>query len=93
MLITLYIAIFAVVFCEMLITSGNIFAFYGRMIERLPDWITKPLGGCPKCMAGQIALWGYLLLPGYKFLDHLVFVIVTIFLTEVLTLIYGKLQM
>ena len=93
MLITIYIAIFAVVFCEMLITEGNIFAFYGQLIERLPLWLQNPLGGCPKCMAGQIALWGYILLPGYKFLDHIIFIVVTIFVTEILTLIYGKLQM
>ena len=93
MLITLYISVFAVVFCEMLITEGSIFAFYSKLISRLPDWISKPLGLCPRCFAGQIALWGYIALPGYKILDHIVFVVVTIFITEVLTLIYGKLQM
>ena len=92
MLVALYIAIFTVVFTEMLITKGNIFSFYSQWIERLPEWLYKPLGGCPKCMAGQVALWGYLLLPGYKLLDHIVFVVVAIFLTEILTLLYGKLQ-
>lgn len=77
----------------MLITEGNIFAFYGALIAKLPYWLQNPLGGCPKCFAGQIALWGYIALPGYKVLDHLVFVVVAIFITEILTLIYGKLQM
>ena len=93
MYLTIYIAIFAVVFSEMLVTEGNIFAFYSRLLERMPEWLASPLGGCPKCMAGQIALWGYFFMPGYDFVEHVFFVVLSIFFAEIITLIYGKLQM
>lgn len=43
-----------------LFEPGNIFAFWGRVLNRrpsLPDWIRKPLGYCPRCFAGQIGFW------------------------------------
>lgn len=33
--------------------EGMIFSFYSRWIERLPDWLYKPLGGCFVCLTGQ----------------------------------------
>lgn len=92
MLNALYIAIISVVVSEMLITDGNIFAFYGKMLERLPDVLSKPLGECPRCMAGQIALWSYLFLDDYNIIEHLIFVACSILFTELIVLIYGKLQ-
>jgi hypothetical protein len=35
--------------------SGMIFAAFGRLAERLPSWMAKPLASCPRCMCG---MWG-----------------------------------
>ena len=53
------IAVLAVVLLS-LFEEGNIFAFWGRILNRrpsLPDWIRKPLGYCPRCFAGQLGFW------------------------------------
>jgi len=91
------IAVIAFVFSELLITDGNIFAFYGRWIENLEgrglDWLSMPLGGCPKCLAGQLALWGYLFRDGYTVSGHLISIVFAIFFTEIIVVLYGKIQM
>jgi len=88
------IAIFAFVFCELLITEGNILGFYGRFLERLPGWVAMPLGLCAKCFAGQLALWSYFFnCSQYNIMQHLFAVIFTIFFTEIIVVIYGKIQM
>ncbi len=72
-------AAFALVFCEVLIAPGMIFEFYGKLLDRLPEWIAKPLGDCSLCFAGQTALWGYFLIAEYNILQHILFITLTIF--------------
>jgi len=36
-----------------------VFAWYGRLIERLPDYLYMPLGGCFVCLTGQTLMWYY----------------------------------
>lgn|GEM_PF-1219655 len=35
----------------------DILNWYARFLNRLPEWLGKPLGLCSKCFAGQLALW------------------------------------
>ncbi|HCC71261.1 MAG TPA: hypothetical protein DEQ09_08945 [Bacteroidales bacterium] len=87
------IAVFAFVFCELLITEGNILGFYGQLIKRLPEWAAMPLGLCAKCFAGQVAFWSYFFTClQYNVLQHLFAVVFTIFFTELIVVIYGKIQ-
>lgn len=51
------IGAFAYVFTNILIQPGEILGFFGNWINRLPDYLRKPLGGCEACFAGQLALW------------------------------------
>lgn len=56
----LQVAIFAVVFSEMLARPKMIFERYGRWLDKLEATRPKlayPLGYCSKCLAGQIAFW------------------------------------
>jgi len=68
---------------------GEIFDWYQRLIGRLPERLWKPLGGCSKCLAGQIAFWYFIFFKKYNLFDHLFFVSATIFLVLLIDLIYG----
>ena len=39
----------------------DVLIWYARLILRLPEWLSKPLGGCSICFTGQASVW--LLLP------------------------------
>lgn len=85
-------AVVAWVFCMVLCDEGMIFNFYYRWIEKLPDWLFKPLGGCEYCFGGQLALWYYLIrhFGDYSLITHIVFVSGVIFLIRLTNkLIYG----
>ena len=42
-----------------LLQPGELLGRLGDLIDRLPQWLAKPLGMCSKCFAGQLALWSY----------------------------------
>jgi len=68
-----------------------IFEFYGRLLDRLPEWLGHPLGRCSYCMGGQIALWYFIFfIPEYDFLIHLSFTAATIFLIHLILYVYEK---
>jgi len=72
----LKVAIIAYVFI-LLTEDKMIFAWYGRLIERIKqDWIYKPAGGCLACFSGQFALWYYLIkhFASYNLFDHIWFI-------------------
>lgn len=77
------IGIFVYVFTE-LMDDGMILNWYAKLIDRIKyDWIYKPLGGCNKCMAGQVALYFYLIkyFHSYDFFEHVFFISATILTT------------
>ena len=39
----------------------SILSFYGRLIDKLPWWLSRPLGGCYMCLTGQACLWYYVI--------------------------------
>lgn len=53
---------------------------------RLPTWLSKILRSCEYCVAGQLSLWGYLYLywNDYNFVNHILFIGLSIYTTEVL---------
>ncbi len=73
------IAIIAYVFI-LLTEEGMIFAWWYKLIRRLPDVLYKPLGGCQACFSGQVSLWYFLVMrfDSYNFFEHLFFVAATI---------------
>jgi hypothetical protein len=72
--------------------SGMIFNFYFRTIECLPSWLYKPLGGCVRCMSGQVALWFFLIkyFHSYNIVDHLFFCSAVILLTTLINYVYER---
>ena len=61
------------------------FNWLDSLVSRYKDWIAKPLGYCDKCLAGQLAFWGFILLhladysPVLMF-RHATFVCLTVFI-------------
>ena len=82
----LKIAIIAYVFI-LLTEDKMIFAWYGRLIERIKsDWLYKPLGGCLACFGGQVAFWYYLIkhFVSYNLFDHIWFISATILIVLII---------
>jgi len=90
LIISLQIAVFAVVFSCILIEEGQIFSFYGDLLGRLPDWLSQPLGLCAYCFGGQVALWYFIFIPEYNFFTHISFVAITIFLIHLILYVYER---
>jgi len=86
----LFIAVFSTVFTFNLTAEGSILSWWDKLIQRLPAWLEKPLGGCSYCMAGQIALWYYFFLEDYSFVNHIFFITATIFITHLTMFIYDR---
>jgi hypothetical protein len=92
--ISFLIAIGSFTFVCILQQPGEIFAWYPILIGKLPDWISKPMGLCEKCFSGQAALWlfPFWLSEGpYDPVMHILFVLLTIFQTTIVTILYRKL--
>jgi len=93
--ISLQIAVFAVVFSCILIEEGMIFSFYSKLLSKLPEWISFPLGECAYCFGGQIALMYfiyriYFIPERYNFFIHLSFIAVTLFFIHLILYVYEK---
>ena len=61
---------------------------YRLKIDELPIWAFKVLGGCAVCFSGQLALWAYFFKDGWSFGGHFVYVVLTIFFTDVIIKTY-----
>ena len=90
MIHTLLIAIFAVVFCCILMDEDMIFGFWSRWIDKLPNKVSFPLGGCAYCFGGQIALWYYPVFMDYNAVMHVFFVSTTIFFIHLTLYLYER---
>lgn len=88
-IILIKISLIVYTFCA-LGEPGMIFAGYQRLICRLPDWLYNPLGGCHKCLTGQVCFWYYLIteIHSYNIIDHLAFTSAGIFLSLIYNLIW-----
>ena len=69
----LQISLITFMFCA-LGHEGMIFNFSQRLIARLPDWLSWPLGKCHKCFTGQVSLWYYVFTKEFNAFDLMFFV-------------------
>lgn len=71
----IFVAVFAYAF-YICTNPDMIFGWYGKLIDKLPTWLWKPLGGCLICFSGQVSFWFYLIKfwGDYNFLNHVFFV-------------------
>ena len=67
---------------------GMIFAWYGKLINNLPDWLNKPLGGCGYCMTGQAALWFFIFTKPFDLFNLLFFISLSIFFISIYEIIW-----
>jgi hypothetical protein len=86
-------SIIGFVWSEILTQPGEIFNKLFNQIDRLPLWLSKPLGGCAKCVTGQIALWTYLYYyhSNYSAFIHVSFICQSIFITWMLLKVQERL--
>ena len=89
MLLAFKISLIASVF-SFLGEPDMIFAWYRKLIMKLPDWLNKPLGSCHMCISGQACAWYYLItsFSQYNLLEHLFFTSAGIFLSSIYAIIW-----
>ncbi len=79
------VVVSAYTFTNILAQPEMIFGWYADLIDRLPNWIAKPLGKCDLCLSGQLALWGYVVAfyDTYSVVVHYLVVLFSIFFLHV----------
>ena len=72
---------------------GMVFCWYQKMIRNLPEWLWKPIGGCERCLTGQVLFHYYWIthLSNYNLIDQLFIPSFGIFLVIIYAYIYDKL--
>jgi hypothetical protein len=73
MIEALKISLIAYMFCAMG-QNGLIFSLYQKLISKLPDWLSWPLGKCFKCFTGQVCLWYFVITKPFNIIDLTFFV-------------------
>jgi len=86
----LKISLTAFMFSAIAQKKGSILNWYFKLIERLPEWLSRPLGSCYMCFTGQVCLWYYLIWhwKDYDFINHAFFVSAGIFASMIYNKIY-----
>lgn len=89
----LLIAVAGYTYSQILTQAGMIFNGLYNLLDkwigfgtsekaRVP-WLFYPLIYCPKCVSGQLALWGYFLsFPHYNLLHHVLLVTLAVYLVK-----------
>ena len=82
----LLLGVCAWVFVFILMDDGMILSWWGKVINRLPEWLSEPLGGCEYCVAGQMALWYYFYRywTSYDAVEQILFITLTIFFVDII---------
>ena len=66
-----------------------IFSWYRKLIMKLPNWLSRPLGSCNLCITGQACFWYYLFTTtNYNLIEHLFFASAGIFLSSIYSIIW-----
>jgi hypothetical protein len=63
-------------------------SWYGSLIDRLPWYLRKPLGGCYKCFTGEVLLWYFVFTKPFDVIELLFFVFAGIFVSIIYNKIY-----
>lgn len=90
LLITLKLTLIVYVFTA-IGEPDMIFAWYQKLIGKLPNYLYFPLGGCHKCMTGQVLFWYHLIIGTY-FLDLFFYVSLGIFTSILFDKIWQTLE-
>jgi hypothetical protein len=92
----LKISLIGFMFSSMTQEEHTLLSWYGKLIEPLPWYLNKPLGGCYKCCTGQLCFWVFLInriaMGEYDFFEHLFYVSAGIMISMVYNKIYCYLK-
>jgi len=88
----LKISLIGFMFSALTQDEHTLFSWYGKLIERLPWYLCKPLGGCYRCFTGQLCLWYYLILKPFNLIEWLFFVSAGIMTSMIYNKIYCYLK-
>ena len=92
----LKISLIGFMFSALTQDEHTLFSWYGKLIEKLPWYLYKPLGGCYRCFVGQLCFWFYLLnrvsLNEYDFFEHLFYISAGIMVSMIYNKIYCLLK-
>ena len=86
LLYSLFAAITAIVYTDVLTDTGMILDFWSKFLHNhiKKEWILKPLVDCVYCVGGQLALWsGFFIWNDYKLLTHFLFIMTTLFFIHI----------
>jgi hypothetical protein len=87
---SIIIGIIGWTFVHILIDVDMIFSRWWIVLNKLPDWLAKPLGKCEYCLSGQIALWYFIINYGFNLAYLVAFVSVSIFTCKLINkIIHG----
>jgi len=86
------LALLAWVFVNILMDEEMIFSWWVDVVDKLPRWMAKPLGGCDRCMAGSLAFWLFLFQGDYNPVRHLCFTALAIFFVGVVDWLHCKIS-
>ena len=91
--ISLLFAVSAFVWIAILVQPYGIFDFVPKVFQKAPERVSYVLFQCEKCFAGQLALWTYPLFfwEGYKFNEHILVILFSIFFAAFIGKIYNRL--
>jgi len=64
------ISLIAFMFSALTQDEHTLLSWYGKLLNKLPWYLCKPLGGCYRCFVGQVCLW-YLVVKGESILEIL----------------------
>ena len=64
----LKISLIAFMFSALTQDEHTLLSWYGKLLNKLPWYLCKPLGGCYRCFVGQVCLW-YLVIKGETILE------------------------
>lgn len=104
-IISLLISVTAFVYSYLLTQPGEIFSWSYSKLDYLfkndnryndgkgAHPLFKILIGCEKCVAGQWSLWLFPFLFEYAFINHILFIGLTIFTTVIIKTIYLKIEL
>jgi len=90
MLDSLYIALIAFTYSELLTREGMLLNKLWCWFE--DKWYGKPIITCPLCVAGQIGLWSGFLMQEWTPEKHLIRIFLSIFFTHIITLLNDKIE-
>lgn len=84
----LKISLITVIIAALIREEKTPLSWYGLLINKLPWYICKPIGGCYKCFTGEVFLWYFIFTKPFDIFELLFFVCAGIFTAMIYNKVY-----